>query len=89
MDLPRVVLDFPYLSREKAEKIEFKPEKLATMVAEPDEQKFLNMTDELKEVISLAKPRVDLNVVSPYKSNPHNSDRRRSTIPRESYDMRK
>ena len=89
MDLPRVVLDFPYLSREKAEKIEFKPEKLATMVAEPDEQKFLNMTDELKEVISLAKPRVDLNVVSPHKPNPHNSDRRRSTIPRESYDMRK
>ena len=89
MDLPRVVLDFPYLSREKAEKIEFKPEKLATMVAEPDEQKFLNMTDELKEVISLANTRVDLNVVSPHMPNSRSSDRRRSTIPRESYDMRK
>ena len=82
-----MVLDFPYLSREKAKEIEFKPEKLATMVAAPAEEKFLNVTDELKEIISLANTRADLNVVSRKKSSSVNS--RRGTIPRTSYDMSK
>ena len=44
MDLPRVVLDFPYLSREKAEKIEFDPKFLAEKIKEPAETKFLNVS---------------------------------------------
>lgn len=88
MDLPRVVLDFPYLAREKAEEIEFKPEKLATMIAAPVEKKFLNVTDELREVIFLANTRADLNEVSRDRSTSGKSSRR-GTFSRISYNMEK